>query len=148
MMLGHLIGAFISAFLSDLGHKQSNVIVVLILNSFVSGVSCIIASASSNIIVLKIALTLWSLSAEMILNFLNMIPMLFFPPSMVKRIFSLIVISLPMYSVILPLAIRLHLSWRMTLLLNMGIPHLLWVIYVWYNFRQLTNIKISEIETI
>jgi hypothetical protein len=63
MMLGHLVGAFLGAYLSDYGHKQFNIIVVLMLSSLVSGMSCMLASISSNIIIVGFALTVWSFSS-------------------------------------------------------------------------------------
>jgi hypothetical protein len=148
MMVGHLIGAFMCAFFSDYGHKQFNAIVLLMVNSLVSGLSCMLASASSNVIIVGLGLSLWSFSSEMILNFLDMLPTLFFPASMVKRIFSLIATSWPMYAVIVPTTIRIHQSWRMIMLLNLGLPHIAWSIYVWCNLKELTNIDNSELELI
>jgi hypothetical protein len=74
--------------------------------------------------------------------------MVFFPQSIVKRIFSLIVMSFTMYPIILPAAIRLNLSWRTTLFLYVGLLHIIWAIYAWYNLKELTNIDISEMELI
>jgi hypothetical protein len=53
-----------------------------------------------------------------------------------------------MYPIILPAAIRLNLSWRTTLFLYVGLLHIIWAIYAWYNLKELTNIDISEMELI
>lgn len=143
-MVGHLFGAICSTLLADLGHYQHKTLAVLVTASFISGISCVIGGLSSTTFLLNVCITFWSLSAEIILNFMNMVPTLFFAPSMAKRIFSIIVISWSMYATILPSIIRIHLSWRTLLIWNVGALHILWVLYVLYNFRELSTLNTEE----
>jgi hypothetical protein len=54
------MGSFLGVYISDYGHKQFNVVVVLMVSSLASGLSCILASVSSSITVVGFALTMWS----------------------------------------------------------------------------------------
>lgn len=143
-LIGHIVGAICSTWLSDLGHSQRSTMAVLLANAIVSGISCITLGLAQSPLLLCIGFFVWSFNSEMILNFLSMVPVGFFPHSMSKRIFSLLVISWSMYATIVPLFIWFHLSWRITMIWNLGAPFLVWSAYVIYNFKEFTTLDISE----
>lgn len=89
--------------------------------------------------VVGLSLTVWSFNAEMILNFLNMLPTLFFSTERSKGVFSLLVISWSLYSLFVPGMVYLHLSWRVILILNVAVPHALWALYAWFNRVELVK---------
>lgn len=43
MMLGHFVGAFLSSYLSDLGHHKRSLLYVLMINALISGLCCLAA---------------------------------------------------------------------------------------------------------
>ena len=137
MMVGHLVGAVASTLLSDLGHHKRSVMAVLILNALSSAICCLAAGLASTPFTVGLALTIWSFSSEMILNFLNMVPTLYFSSEMAKKVFSLTVISWSMYSVFTPATLSLHLSWRALFIVNLAVPWSLWVAYTLYHRNEL-----------
>lgn len=139
MMLGHLIGALASTLVSDLGHRKGSLLNLLIVNCFVTAVCCFMGGMAHTPFVVGLALAVWSFSAEMILNFLNMMPTLYFSTEKSKTVFSLLVISWSLYSLFVPAMVYIHLSWRIILVINVGLPHALWALYTWYSREELVN---------
>lgn len=133
MMLGHFFGAIASAYLSDFGHRKRSVLYILLINALASGLCCLAAGLAQSPIFLGLAFTLWSFSSDMILNFLNMLPMLYFEAEKAKRIFILFVISWSSYSVTIPTFVAIHLSWRTLVIANLAVPFLIWAAYLWRN---------------
>lgn len=147
MMLGHLIGAIASTYLSDFGHSKRKVLTMLIINSLVAGIACLVAGFAESPLILGAAMPIWTFSCEMIQNFLNMVPVLYFSTDMSKRAFSLITIAWPVYTICIPTMLYFHLSWRIIVICNVGIPKIIWAIYVWYNFTYLAEFKLEEQQT-
>ena len=136
MMVGHLVGAVASTLLSDLGHHKRSVMKVLISNSIVSGICCLIAGLAQTPFILGLALTIWTVSSQMLQNFLNMAPTLFFSNELSKKIFSLIIISWSLYSIITPATLYLHSSWRALFVVNLAVPWFLCTAYLWYHSNE------------
>jgi hypothetical protein len=112
--------------------------------SMVSGLALILAGFSEDITQIGVLFTLWSISSELILTFINTIPVLFFPKHMVQRVFALLVCSQSIYSIFQPMLFALHGSWRVGCIASLGIPHLLLGIYTFIDISQLSNVEIEE----
>lgn len=139
MMMGHIVGGFISTWLSDLGNHKRSVMLIFIVNSLISGLSCAVGGLTHSPFVLGLALTIWGVSSEVIQNFINMSPTLYFPTEMAKKVFVLVIISWSLYPIMIPVFLRIHLSWRALLVLNLAIPHLLWSWYAWHYSEELAQ---------
>lgn len=147
MMLGHLIGAFSSSWLSDYGHQQRHVLTVVFVSSLGCAFTLILSSLSSTVLKIGLLFTLWSYSAEILNNFLCIIPGLFFPKSMVKRAFTLLSMSWSVYPMMMPMMFAVHGSWRFALWGTLGVPFLAVCWYMWRNFEELTNVDTKEENT-
>jgi hypothetical protein len=139
MMLGHLVGAFSCSWLSDYGHSQRHVFIILTLAALGSGVALILASLSSTIFKVGVLFTLWSYFSEILLTFECVMPALFFPKSMVKRAFALLSMSWSIYPTLMPMMFAIHKSWRFGVCFTMGVPLLLVCWYIYANFEELTH---------